>query len=108
MLSNTFQRAKMVPLEQLHLNHVLQTVSALESVILRSFGPEGGQVLFTRDTGQVMLSRSGKRILTALHLDHPLARMVVRCVWKHSTITDTFIWTSMIVKKDSKLNLVAW
>ncbi|XP_027857991.1 BBSome complex assembly protein BBS10 isoform X1 [Xiphophorus couchianus] len=87
MLSNTFQRAKMVPLEQLHLNHVLQTVSALESVILRSFGPEGGQVLFTRDTGQVMLSRSGKRILTALHLDHPLARMVVRCVWKHSTIT---------------------
>ncbi|XP_023207514.1 Bardet-Biedl syndrome 10 protein isoform X5 [Xiphophorus maculatus] len=87
MLSNTFQRVKMVPLEQLHLNHVLQTVSALESVILRSFGPEGGQVLFTRDTGQVMLSRSGKRILTALHLDHPLARMVVRCVWKHSTIT---------------------
>ncbi|XP_027858026.1 BBSome complex assembly protein BBS10 isoform X4 [Xiphophorus couchianus] len=76
MLSNTFQRAKMVPLEQLHLNHVLQTVSALESVILRSFGPEGGQVLFTRDTGQVMLSRSGKRILTALHLDHPLARYV--------------------------------
>uniref|UniRef100_A0A087YMG0 Bardet-Biedl syndrome 10 n=1 Tax=Poecilia formosa TaxID=48698 RepID=A0A087YMG0_POEFO len=78
---------KMVPLEQLHLSHVLQAVSALESIVLRSFGPEGGQVLFTRDTGQVMVSRSGKRILTALHLDHPLARMVVRCVWKHSTIT---------------------
>ncbi|XP_014838548.1 PREDICTED: Bardet-Biedl syndrome 10 protein isoform X1 [Poecilia mexicana] len=77
----------MVPLEQLHLSHVLQAVSALESIVLRSFGPEGGQVLFTRDTGQVMVSRSGKRILTALHLDHPLARMVVRCVWKHSTIT---------------------
>uniref|UniRef100_A0A146ZWR6 Bardet-Biedl syndrome 10 n=1 Tax=Fundulus heteroclitus TaxID=8078 RepID=A0A146ZWR6_FUNHE len=74
-------------MERLHLEHVLQSVSALESIILRSFGPEGGQVLFTRDTGRVMLSRSGERILTALHLEHPLARMVVECVWKHSTIT---------------------
>ncbi|KAM4553332.1 BBSome complex assembly protein BBS10 [Fundulus diaphanus] len=77
----------MQELERLHLEHVLQSVSALESIILRSFGPEGGQVLFARDTGQVMLSRSGERILTALRLEHPLARMVVECVWKHSTIT---------------------
>ncbi|XP_047245909.1 Bardet-Biedl syndrome 10 protein isoform X2 [Girardinichthys multiradiatus] len=77
----------MLELEHLHLKHVVQLVSALESIVLRSFGPEGGQVLFTRDTGQVMLSRSGKRILSALHLEHPLARMVVECVWKHSTIT---------------------
>uniref|UniRef100_A0A1A8FBX2 Bardet-Biedl syndrome 10 n=3 Tax=Nothobranchius korthausae TaxID=1143690 RepID=A0A1A8FBX2_9TELE len=74
----------MLPMEHIHLKNVLQTVCALESVILRSFGPEGGQVLFTRDTGQVMLSRSGARILTALHLEHPLARMVVECAWKHS------------------------
>uniref|UniRef100_A0A3Q0T122 Bardet-Biedl syndrome 10 n=1 Tax=Amphilophus citrinellus TaxID=61819 RepID=A0A3Q0T122_AMPCI len=65
----------------------LYTVGVLEAVILRSFGPEGGQVLFTRDTGQAMLSRSGTRILTALQLEHPLARMVVECVWKHSTAT---------------------
>ncbi|XP_041852111.1 Bardet-Biedl syndrome 10 protein [Melanotaenia boesemani] len=77
----------MLPLEHLHLKHVLQTVCSLEAVILRSFGPEGGQVLFTRDTGQAMLSRSGTRILTALNLEHPLARMVVECVWKHSTVT---------------------
>ncbi|XP_008281725.1 BBSome complex assembly protein BBS10 [Stegastes partitus] len=77
----------MLPLEHLHLKHVLQTVGVLEAVILRSFGPEGGQVLFTRDTGQAMLSRSGTRILRALHLEHPLARMVVECVWKHSTVT---------------------
>uniref|UniRef100_A0A3Q4HVY1 Bardet-Biedl syndrome 10 protein homolog n=1 Tax=Neolamprologus brichardi TaxID=32507 RepID=A0A3Q4HVY1_NEOBR len=62
-------------------------VGVLEAVILRSFGPEGGQVLFTRDTGQVLLSRSGTRILTALHLEHPFARMVVECVWKHSSAT---------------------
>uniref|UniRef100_A0A3P8T814 Bardet-Biedl syndrome 10 n=1 Tax=Amphiprion percula TaxID=161767 RepID=A0A3P8T814_AMPPE len=77
----------MLPLEHLHLKHVLQTVGVLEAVILRSFGPEGGQVLFTRDTGQAMLSRSGTRILRALHLEHPLARMVVECVLKHSTVT---------------------
>ncbi|XP_034734692.1 Bardet-Biedl syndrome 10 protein [Etheostoma cragini] len=74
-------------MEHLHLEHVLQTVCVLESVVLRSFGPEGGQVLFTRDTGQAMLSRSGTRILTALRLEHPLARMVVECVLKHSTVT---------------------
>ncbi|XP_044050596.1 Bardet-Biedl syndrome 10 protein [Siniperca chuatsi] len=77
----------MLPVEHLNLDHVLQTVCVLESVVLRSFGPEGGQVLFTRDTGQAMLSRSGTRILTALRLEHPLARMVVECVLKHSTIT---------------------
>lgn len=64
----------MPPVEHLHLKHVLQTVCALEAVVLRCFGPEGGQVLFTRDTGQVMLSRSGTRILTALQLEQPLAR----------------------------------
>ncbi|XP_073328463.1 Bardet-Biedl syndrome 10 protein [Pagrus major] len=77
----------MVPMEHLRLEHVLQTVSVLESVVLRSFGPEGGQVLFTRDTGQAMLSRSGTRILTALRLEHPLARMVVECALKHSAVT---------------------
>lgn len=61
-------------MELLHLEHILQTVSVLESVILRSFGPDGGQVLFTRDTGQAMLSRSGIRILSALRLEHPLAK----------------------------------
>ncbi|KAF3854768.1 hypothetical protein F7725_022823 [Dissostichus mawsoni] len=79
--------AGMPPVERLHLDHVVQTVCVLESVVLRSFGPEGGQVLFTRDTGQAMLSRSGARILTALRLEHPLARMVVECVLKHSTVT---------------------
>lgn len=64
----------MLPVEHLHLEHVLQAVSVLESVVLRSFGPEGGQVLFTRDTGQAMLSRSGTCILSALQLEHPVAK----------------------------------
>lgn len=77
----------MPPVEHLHLNHVLQAVSVLESVVLRSFGPEGGQVLFTRDTGQAMLSRSGTKIVTALRLENPLARLIVESVLKHSTVT---------------------
>ncbi|XP_011605165.2 BBSome complex assembly protein BBS10 isoform X1 [Takifugu rubripes] len=77
----------MVPVENLHLDHVQQIVCVLESVILRCFGPDGGQVLFIRDTGQAMISCSGSRILSALRLEHPLARMVVDCVLKHSTAT---------------------
>ncbi|XP_074533743.1 BBSome complex assembly protein BBS10 [Halichoeres trimaculatus] len=77
----------MLPEESLHLEHLLQTASVLESVVRRSFGPEGGQVLFTRDTGQAVLSRSGTRILTALRLEHPLARMIVECVTRHSAVT---------------------
>lgn len=64
----------MVPLEHLDLDGVRQIVCALESVVLRCFGPDGGQVLFVRDTGQPMLSRCGSRILSALRLEHPLAR----------------------------------
>lgn len=77
----------MLPVEHLHLEHVLQTVSVLESVVLRSFGPEGGQVLFIKDTGQAMLSRSGRCILSALQLEHPVAKVVVQCVLKHSNLT---------------------
>uniref|UniRef100_A0A8C8H6B2 Bardet-Biedl syndrome 10 n=1 Tax=Oncorhynchus tshawytscha TaxID=74940 RepID=A0A8C8H6B2_ONCTS len=71
----------------LQLDSVLQTVSVLEAVIRRSFGPDGGQVLFTRDTGQTLLTRHGTRILTALRVEHPLARMVVECVRRHSSVT---------------------
>ncbi|KAJ8006532.1 hypothetical protein DPEC_G00108230 [Dallia pectoralis] len=71
----------------LRLDSVLQTVSVLEAIVQRSFGPDGGQVLFTRDTGQILLTRQGTRILTALRLDHPLLRMVVECVRRHSSVT---------------------
>ena len=64
----------MQQVERVYLKHVLETVSVLEAVVRRGFGPDGGQVLFTRHTGEVMLSRSGTRVLTALQLEHPLAR----------------------------------
>ncbi|ERE88538.1 Bardet-Biedl syndrome 10 protein isoform X1 [Cricetulus griseus] len=61
----------------------LRVVEALEAIASRCVGPEGGQVLCTKPTGEVLLSRDGGRLLEALHLEHPLARMVVACVSSH-------------------------
>lgn len=52
----------------------LRVAEALESIASRCVGPEGGQVLCTKATGEVLLSRDGGRLLEALHLEHPLAR----------------------------------
>lgn len=52
----------------------LRVVEALETIANRCVGPEGGQVLCTKPTGEVLLSRDGGRLLEALHLEHPLAR----------------------------------
>ncbi|KAL0962675.1 hypothetical protein UPYG_G00343850 [Umbra pygmaea] len=76
-----------MPIQLECLESVLQAVSVLEAVVRRSFGPDGGQVLFTRDTGQTLLTRHGTCILTALRLEHPLARVVVECVRRHSSET---------------------
>ncbi|XP_055482138.1 Bardet-Biedl syndrome 10 protein isoform X3 [Psammomys obesus] len=61
----------------------LRVVEALETIANRCVGPEGGQVLCTKPTGEVLLSRDGGRLLGALLLDHPLARMIVACVSSH-------------------------
>ncbi|CAL9695339.1 unnamed protein product [Knipowitschia caucasica] len=74
-------------MESVGLERVVQTVGVLQAVVLRAFGPHGGQVLFTRDTGHLMLSRDGVRVLNALRLDHPLARMIVECATGHSALT---------------------
>lgn len=52
----------------------LQVAQALETIVSGCVGPEGRQVLCTKPTGEVLLSRDGGRLLAALHLEHPLAR----------------------------------
>lgn len=52
----------------------LRVAEALEAIANRCVGPEGGLVLCTKPTGEVLLSRDGGRLLEALHLEHPLAR----------------------------------
>ncbi|EHB18185.1 Bardet-Biedl syndrome 10 protein-like protein [Heterocephalus glaber] len=61
----------------------LQVAEVLEAIVSRCVGPEGRQVLCTKPTGEVLLSRDGGRVLEALHLDHPIARIIVACVSSH-------------------------
>ncbi|XP_052020818.1 Bardet-Biedl syndrome 10 protein [Apodemus sylvaticus] len=61
----------------------LRVAEVLEDIANRCVGPEGGQVLCTKATGEVLLSRDGGCLLEALHLEHPLARMIVACVSSH-------------------------
>ncbi|XP_030646277.1 BBSome complex assembly protein BBS10 [Chanos chanos] len=65
----------------------LSVVGALERVMRRCVGPHGGSVLFTRDSGGTFITRQGQQILTALNLDHPMARMVLECVCTHYLLT---------------------
>ncbi|XP_028823241.1 BBSome complex assembly protein BBS10 isoform X1 [Denticeps clupeoides] len=64
----------------------LLVVSALRAAVLRCFGPRGGSVFFTRDTGDVLVTRHGQKILRSLQLEHPAARLIVDCVHTHCQI----------------------
>lgn len=55
----------------------------LETIVSCCLGPEGRQILCTKPTGEVLLSRDGGLLLKALHLEHPIARMMVACVSSH-------------------------
>ncbi|XP_012878552.1 PREDICTED: Bardet-Biedl syndrome 10 protein [Dipodomys ordii] len=61
----------------------LRVAQVLESIVSRCLGPDGRQVLCTKPTGEVLLSRDGGRLLAALRLEHPIARMIVACVSSH-------------------------
>ncbi|XP_008682547.1 Bardet-Biedl syndrome 10 protein [Ursus maritimus] len=61
----------------------LQVAEVLETIVSCCVGPEGRQVLCTKPTGEVLISRDGGCLLEALHLEHPIARMVVACVSSH-------------------------
>ncbi|XP_029810260.1 Bardet-Biedl syndrome 10 protein [Suricata suricatta] len=61
----------------------LQVAEVLEAIVSCCVGPEGRQVLCTKPTGEVLISRDGGCLLEALHVEHPIARMVVACVSSH-------------------------
>ncbi|XP_018620916.2 BBSome complex assembly protein BBS10 [Scleropages formosus] len=62
---------------------LLQVAEALEAIVCRCVGPHGGQVIFTKDTGEVSISRDGRRVLASLVLDHPVARALLGCLLAH-------------------------
>ncbi|XP_055443360.1 Bardet-Biedl syndrome 10 protein isoform X3 [Bubalus kerabau] len=61
----------------------LHVAEVLETIVSGCLGPEGRQVLCTKPTGEVLLSRDGGCLLKALHLEHPVARVMVACVSSH-------------------------
>ncbi|KAK1340899.1 hypothetical protein QTO34_017296 [Cnephaeus nilssonii] len=83
----------------------LQVAQALETIVSGCVGPEGRQVLCTKPTGEVLLSRDGGRLLAALHLEHPLARVMVACVSSHLRKTgDEDFKQSQDQEKDSLIS----
>ncbi|MBN3285099.1 BBS10 protein, partial [Polyodon spathula] len=71
----------------LDIDTLIQIAETLESIVCQCFGPNGGQVLFTKATGELLVTRDGKRVLNSLLLDHPIARMIVDCVSAHCGVT---------------------
>ncbi|XP_072002860.1 BBSome complex assembly protein BBS10 isoform X1 [Engystomops pustulosus] len=73
--------------EHLNFGKILQVAESLENILHGCFGPEGGQVMFIKSTGDLLITKDGKRILECLLLDHPVARMIVNSASRHYSIT---------------------
>ncbi|KAM5170699.1 BBSome complex assembly protein BBS10 [Mantella aurantiaca] len=73
--------------KHLDICKILQVAESLENTICRCFGPEGGQVLFIKSTGELTITKDGKSILEYLLLDHPVARIIVSSASKHYSVT---------------------
>ncbi|KAG9490278.1 hypothetical protein GDO78_005914 [Eleutherodactylus coqui] len=73
--------------EHVDIGKILQVAESLESIVSGCFGPEGGQVLFIKSTGDLLITKDGRSILECLLLDHPVARMVVSAASRHYSIT---------------------
>ncbi|XP_056430056.1 Bardet-Biedl syndrome 10 protein isoform X2 [Hyla sarda] len=73
--------------EHLDIGKILQVAEALENILRGCFGLEGGQVLFIKSTGDLLITKDGRRILESLLLDHPIARMIVNSASRHYSIT---------------------
>ncbi|KAI5098547.1 Bardet-Biedl syndrome 10 protein isoform X1, partial [Silurus meridionalis] len=69
------------------LQAALSVVGVLECVVRRCVGPSGGTVIFTKDTGETLITKHGHQVLTALHLEHPIASTVLECVCAHHRVT---------------------
>ncbi|XP_032078355.1 Bardet-Biedl syndrome 10 protein [Thamnophis elegans] len=94
---------------RLELGRLAQEAAALAGVVRGSLGPHGGQVLLTRPTGEVLLSRDGRRVLEALNVDSPTARIMIACISTHCNLfgdgAKTFIiLLSDLLRQFEKLN----
>ncbi|XP_063155726.1 Bardet-Biedl syndrome 10 protein [Candoia aspera] len=85
---------------RLELVRLAQEAAALAGVVRGSLGPHGGQVLLTRPTGEVLLSRDGRRVLEALNVDSPTARIMIACISTHCNLFGDGAKTFIILLSD--------
>uniref|UniRef100_A0A8C5M618 Bardet-Biedl syndrome 10 n=1 Tax=Leptobrachium leishanense TaxID=445787 RepID=A0A8C5M618_9ANUR len=73
--------------KELDINKVRLVAESLESIVRGCFGPDGRHVLFIKSTGELLITKDGKKILECLLLDHPVARTIVKSALDHSGVT---------------------
>uniref|UniRef100_A0A8B9F604 Bardet-Biedl syndrome 10 n=1 Tax=Amazona collaria TaxID=241587 RepID=A0A8B9F604_9PSIT len=61
--------------------------AALAGAVRGALGPRGGRVLLVRATGEAVLTRDGRRLLEALSLEPPTARMMAACACSYRAAT---------------------
>uniref|UniRef100_A0A8C4RKP7 Bardet-Biedl syndrome 10 n=1 Tax=Erpetoichthys calabaricus TaxID=27687 RepID=A0A8C4RKP7_ERPCA len=66
---------------------LVQVAETLESIVSRCFGPHGGLVLFTKATGELLITRDGQKILSSLLLEQPIAKIIVHSAVAHCHVT---------------------
>ncbi|KAM6425477.1 BBSome complex assembly protein BBS10 [Rhynochetos jubatus] len=64
-----------------------QEAAALAGAVRGALGPRGGRALLVRPTGEALLTRDGRRLLQALSLETPTARMMAARACGHRSAT---------------------
>ncbi|XP_074683303.1 BBSome complex assembly protein BBS10 [Strix aluco] len=69
------------------LGRLAQEAAALAGAVRGALGPRGGRALVVRPCGRALLTRDGRRLLEALSLEPPTARMMAACACSHGAAT---------------------
>ncbi|XP_021240897.1 Bardet-Biedl syndrome 10 protein [Numida meleagris] len=64
-----------------------QEAAALAGAVRGALGPRGGRALLVRPDGRALLTRDGRRLLEALSLQPPTARLMAACACRHQGAT---------------------
>ncbi|XP_046765734.1 Bardet-Biedl syndrome 10 protein isoform X2 [Gallus gallus] len=64
-----------------------QEAAALAGAVRGALGPRGGRALLVRPDGRALLTRDGRRLLEALGLQPPTARVMAACACRHQSAT---------------------
>ncbi|XP_068787386.1 Bardet-Biedl syndrome 10 protein [Struthio camelus] len=69
------------------LGRLAQEAAALAGAVRGCLGPRGGRALLALPTGAALVTRDGRRLLEALSLEPPTARMMVASACRHRGAT---------------------